>query len=79
MRTSIQDLYGLDVDPTEWATMPYKDVLELKAKLAKERIVLLGNVNYRWRDVSGINECNRAISFNENLLKELIAKGSRHA
>ena len=71
MRTNIQDLYGLDVDTTQWATMPYRDVLEKKAALAHKRIVLLMAVNYRWRDVSGINDCNRAIKFNEELLSEL--------
>ena len=71
MRANVQDLYGMDVETSEWGDMPYKDVLKKKAELATRRMILLMNVNYRWRDVSGINDCNRAIKFNEELLSEL--------
>ena len=70
MRNKLQDLYG-NVDSSRWATMPYKEVLELKIKLAKTQLKVISEVHYTKMDMSGMNNCLKAIKFNEELLDEL--------
>ena len=64
-------LYGLDVNTHIWATMPYKDVLELKYELAYQRMRALYLAHFYWRDTVNIQACSAAMSFNDKLLKEL--------
>ena len=70
MRNKLQDLYG-NVDPSRWATMPYKYVLELKIQLAKTQLKVISDVHYTKMNMSGMNNCLKAIKFNEELLEEL--------
>jgi len=69
--TKTQLLYGLDVDPSVWATMLYPDALALKAKLAYERIGTLNKVHHMQKDSANITDCVNAQKFNENLIKEM--------
>jgi len=69
--TKTEYLYGLKVDSQKWATMGYKEVLELKIDLAYERITKLNKVHYMDRDFLNVNDCARAMSFCRNLLKEI--------
>lgn len=69
--TKTEYLYGIGVDSKAWATMPYKEALELKAKLAYDRMTVLNKAYYMDKDSLNINECHAAIRFNEKLLKEL--------
>ncbi len=69
--TKTQLLYGIDVDPSIWATMLYPDALALKAKLAHARIGVLNSVHYMEKDSANITDCVNAIKFNEALLREL--------
>ena len=64
-------LYGINVDSQIWATMPYKETLELKCKLAYDRMTVLNKEHYLDKDSLNINECYAAIRFNEKLLEEL--------
>ena len=69
--TKTQRLYGLDVQPSLWTFMSYKDALTLKAELAWHRIAALNKAGYLWKDSANITDCVNAIKFNENLIKEL--------
>jgi hypothetical protein len=69
--SKLQYLYGDTVDTSLWSTMNYKDVLEEKALLAYNLIGELHKEHYTTRDYIRVNECARAITFNETLLKEL--------
>jgi len=66
----VEYLYGVNVDTKAWETMYYKDVLELKIQLATDNIKTLNKAHYLAKDSTNINDCVRAIRFNENLLKE---------
>lgn len=66
--------YGDDVDTSLWETMPYRDVLELKAALAYKNLVQLLEVHWTQRDIMHVSQCLKAIKFNENLLAELPKK-----
>ena len=74
MITKTQYLYGIDVDPSSWFGMAYEDVLNRKIILADDRITELYKVPMMQRSSDNINDCLRAIKFNEELLKELYEK-----
>ena len=67
----VERLYGEGVLSNQWATMKYKEVLESKINLAWARIKLLNKEAIKDRDFENINDCVRAIKFNEELLKEI--------
>lgn len=69
--TRVQYLYGETVDAKIWGSMLYKDVLELKAKLAFNNITKLYKIPIMERNSLHVNECYRAIRFNEKLLEEM--------
>ena len=69
--TNTQYLYGDSADPSQWAKLPYDDALRLKIKLAYNTITELHKAHYMVTDSSRIRECTKAMSFNEDLLKEL--------
>lgn len=71
MRNEVKGLYGDNVNPLEWSTMQYQDVLQLKVKMAKNQLKIISDVHYTKMDMAGMNNCLRAIKFNEELLKEL--------
>ena len=68
----LQDYYGEDVDSSKWATMPYLEVLQLKAKLAHENITRIQEEPWDIYDIAHVARCVTAIKFNENLIKEVI-------
>ena len=53
------------------ANMPYKEALEVKINLAESLINSLLKVHYMERDSERINDCKKAIKFNEELIKEM--------
>jgi len=67
----VEKLYGLNVLSNQWADMNYKDVLESKIRLAWARIEYLNKADIYSRDFHNINECVKAIKFNEDLLNEI--------
>ena len=64
-----QDLYG--ISPKTLADLPYREALELKIQGAKAILVKLLEPNFMDRNSHKINKVNKAIKFNEQLLKEL--------
>ena len=64
-----QDLYG--ISPKFLADLPYKQALQLKIEGAKTILVKLLEPNFMDRNSHKINKVNKAIKFNEQLLKEL--------
>ena len=69
--TKTEYLYGIGVDTSTWADMTYREALEHKIVLAYNRITELNKVHYMSKDSDNINECVKAMGFNEKLLKEL--------
>ena len=69
--TKTQYLYGEDVDPSKWATMPYKEVLKTKLQLADNVLSGIWEDDMLKRDIYRMNACYDAKKFNEDLLKEL--------
>lgn len=69
--TKAQYLYGDDVDPSLWETMTYPEALKHKAQLAYNNIGVLHKTHYMKTDSLRVNECHRAIRFNEDLIKEM--------
>ena len=67
--TTTQDLYG--ISPKDLADLPYKQALQLKIQGAKAILIKLLEPNFMDRDSHRINKINKAIKFNEQLLKEL--------
>jgi len=53
------------------ANMSYKEALETKISLAESLVNTLLQVHYMDRDSGRINDCKRAIGFNETLIKEI--------
>jgi len=70
-RHTAKYLYGPNCDPRHWTNTPYKNVLEVKIKLANKNIRRL--VQGELTDPVSINikACTDAISFNRGLLQEL--------
>ena len=64
-----EELYG--ISPKALADLPYKQALELKIKGAKAILITLLKPNFMDRNYHKINRVNKAIKFNEQLLKEL--------
>ena len=64
-----QELYG--ISPKDLADLPYKHALKLKIEGAKAILVTLLEPNFMDRNTHKINKVNKAIKFNEQLLKEL--------
>ena len=67
--STTQELYG--VSPKQLADIPYKQALQLKIEGAKTILVKLLEPNFMEQDTYKINKVNKAIKFNEQLLKEL--------
>ena len=63
-------LYGLDSDPKSLHQMNYIEALWRKVKWAEERIVILEDVNWRWRPMSNIVDCLNAVKHNRALIFE---------
>ena len=64
-----EELYG--IPPKQLADIPYKQALQLKVQGAKAILIKLLEPNFMDRDSHRINKINKAIKFNEQLLKEL--------
>lgn len=64
-----EELYGISAK--NLADIPYKQALQLKVQGAKAILVTLLEPNFMDRDTHKINKVNKAIKFNEQLLKEL--------
>jgi len=64
-------LYLYDIEPTEFANMPYKQALEYKIKCAKQLILTLYDEPFGSREDKRIDDIFEAIEFNEQLLKEI--------
>ena len=64
-----EELYG--ISPKTLADLPYKEALKLKIQGAQAILVTLLEPNFMDRDLHRINKINKAIKFNEQLLKEL--------
>ena len=73
--SKVEYLYGEHVATTQWKFMDYHSVLKLKNRLAKARIEKLNQVDMLERDYNNINDCLKAIKFNDELLEELSIKG----
>lgn len=69
MTSTTEELYG--IDPKVLADMNYKQALQLKIQGAKAILVSLLEPNFMDRDTHKINKINKAIKFNQQLLKEL--------
>jgi hypothetical protein len=68
-----KDCYYLyDSDLKELKDMKYIDALEYKIKLADKLISKLLEVHYMERDMQRINDCKKAIDFNQKLIDETI-------
>ena len=67
--STTEELYGISAK--QLAELNYKQALELKIKGAKAILVTLLEPNFMDRDAHKINKVNKAIKFNEQLLKEL--------
>ena len=67
--TTTQELYG--ISPKQLADIPYRQALQLKIEGAKAILVTLLEPNFMDRDSHKINKVNKAIKFNQQLLKEL--------
>ena len=67
--STTQDLYS--ISPKTLANLPYKQALQLKIEGAKSILITLLEPNFMDRDSYRINKINKAIKFNEQLLKEL--------
>lgn len=70
MHSKTRRLYGDKVDPTRWADKKYIDVLNIKIKLASERIKEINLQPISTRDHYGITECMNAIKFCREFIKE---------
>ena len=64
-----EELYS--ISPKTLTDLPYKEALQLKIEGAKAILVTLLEPNFMDRDTHKINKINKAIKFNEQLLKEL--------
>lgn len=64
-----QELYN--ISPHDLASMNYKEAIEYKIKAAKELLITLLEPNFMEQDTYKINKVNKALKFNEQLLKEL--------
>ena len=64
-----EELYG--ISPKTLADIPYRQALQLKVEGAKAILVKLLEPNFMDRNSHKINKINKAIKFNEQLLKEL--------
>ena len=64
-----EELYG--ISPKTLADIPYRQALQLKVEGAKAILIKLLEPNFMDRDLHRINKINKAIKFNEQLLKEL--------
>ena len=67
--TTTQELYG--ISPKDLTNLPYKQALQLKVQGAKAILTKLLEPNFMEQDTYKINKVNKAIKFNEQLLKEL--------
>ena len=67
--STTEELYG--ISPKTLTDLPYKEALQLKIEGAKAILVTLLEPNFMDRDTHKINKINKAIKFNEQLLKEL--------
>jgi len=64
--------YLYDIDPSEFADMPYKDALAYKVEAGRKLIShLMYDFHYSERDDVRANKVHAAIKFNNQLLKEL--------
>jgi len=59
-----ESLKGLSV-------MKYEDALEVKINLAESVIASILREDYKIRDMNRVNDCIKAIKFNEALLNEI--------
>lgn len=71
VENKLTDYYGPDVDASEWASMPYLEVLQTKAKLARENILRLQEEPWDEYDINHVARCAAAIRFNERLITEM--------
>ena len=73
MRT-MRYLYGIEpeVFSMKAKASGYIDVLEWKIQLGSKLLKELYDVNYMHRDTQRINEVDKAVGFNEKLIKEVI-------
>lgn len=67
--TTTEYLYG--ISPTTLIDMKYLQAIKIKLKLAKMLIADLYQPHYSKRDEERITKVGKAISYNEELLKEL--------
>ncbi len=63
-------LYGRDT-LKGLSNMNYKEAIEAKINLAESVISSLLKLDYRNRDMNRVNDCIKAIKFNEKLLEEI--------
>ena len=80
---STQSLYG--VEPCYFENMNYFDAIKKKVELAKLKINLInGLIDYnlpdeQYRDLcKQLNECDKALKFNEMLLQEYKIRCKKH-
>ena len=69
MTATTEELYG--ISPKDLAEMNYKQALETKIQGAKSILVTLLEPHYMERNAHKINQVNKAIKFNQQLLAEL--------
>ena len=63
--------YLYDIEPSTLISMNYEEAIRFKLHAAKELISKLVQVDYDLRDDQRVHDVFDAITFNENLLKEL--------
>ena len=73
MKTMVH-LYGIEpeVFSTRAKASGYIDVLEWKVELGNKLLKKLYDIDYMNRDINRIGEVDKAISFNEKLIKEVV-------
>ena len=67
--STTEELYGISAK--QLAELNYKQALELKIQGARSILAQLLEPNFMEQDTYKINKINKAIKFNEQLLKEL--------
>jgi len=63
--------YLYNCSPTEFASLPYQEALEVKMEKARELLRVLVDVPLKDRDLRRISEVADAMRFNRELLDEL--------
>ena len=68
MRRS-KELYG--VEPTEWASLPYKDALRFRIESLRKNLDHYMEIDFMARDDILVTDMQKAVKHNEYLLKEI--------